>query len=178
MQNEKNRVSGRGLQLQTWGAQACVGFGGLTVYCQSWPSACREQGIELEREGRRALRNTLGNGGAAGWRAVGVLFIVGMDGAAVGAAQHADDRQHQAGQWDSIVTMLPHNTGYTSLTTSYIFLHCLLNAHALISHWFHCLHLHVYLWFLRLLCDTRWLICINRIQSEFPLEPKSRPLEH
>lgn len=27
-----------------------------------------------------------------------VLFIVGMDGAADGAAQQADDRQHQSGQ--------------------------------------------------------------------------------
>lgn len=41
----------------------------------------------------------IGDGGTAGWRAVGILFIVGMDRAAVAAAQHADDHQHQRGQF-------------------------------------------------------------------------------
>lgn len=36
----------------------------------------------------------MGDGGTAGLRAVGVLFIVGRVGAAVGAAQRAGDHQH------------------------------------------------------------------------------------
>lgn len=40
----------------------------------------------------------MGDGGIAGWRAVDVLFIVGMDG----AAQRADDHQHQPVSSDSL----------------------------------------------------------------------------
>lgn len=40
----------------------------------------------------------MGDGGIVGWKAVGVLLIVGVDGAAVGAAQQAGD-QHKAGQF-------------------------------------------------------------------------------
>lgn len=40
-----------------------------------------------------------GDGGIDRGRAVGVLLIVGVDGAAVGAAQQAGDRQQQPGQF-------------------------------------------------------------------------------
>lgn len=57
-----------------------------------------EQGSE--REGRRTLRNTVeSRQDDEGWRAVGVLFIGGMDGAAGWVAQRADHYQEQPGQF-------------------------------------------------------------------------------
>lgn len=65
-----------------------------------------EQGSEIEKGGYEehyviqcSRGRMMGRGGGVVLQAVGVLFIVGMDGAAVGAAQRADDHQHQPGQF-------------------------------------------------------------------------------
>lgn len=41
----------------------------------------------------------MGDRGIAGLRAVGILLIVGVDGAAVRAAQQEDNHQHYPGQY-------------------------------------------------------------------------------
>lgn len=94
---------GRGAQLYTWGLVLgwrvdCL-LPIMIICLQSEQGSAMRERDEKYYVMQWSQGRMMGDGGIAGWRAVGVLFIVGMDEAAVRAAQRADDHQHQPGQF-------------------------------------------------------------------------------
>lgn len=107
-ENGKRARSGerQGITAVQWGHQACVLLGArLFAANHDHLPAERARRWDREREERRTLRNTVelrqDDGGWRGCRmeSSGCSIYSGMDGAAVWAAQRADDRQHQPDQF-------------------------------------------------------------------------------